>query len=198
VRVARLRALGMPIPQIASHIASGEPRVSLSNALRALADEVDGDIERLAATRDRLRELARSQAYGQPVEALAQALRERQLLGTDAALPADEASAASLLDALHPDGMPGVLAQATSLLDDPDARLRLNTLLERFHAFADDASESEIDNLARDVASTLPRPEQAATPVDIELMDKLLGHRFNAAQRRLMHLLRHKLTTDDE
>src|SRR6476659_7440825 len=53
VRAARLRAIGMPLPQVAARLAdSSDDGCSASDSLRALADELDQEISRLAATRD--------------------------------------------------------------------------------------------------------------------------------------------------
>jgi DNA-binding transcriptional MerR regulator len=188
VRVARLRALGMPIPQIRDRLATTGG--TLSAGLMSLADELDGEIHRLAATRDRLRELAAAQTFDNPAQALAQALRGHRLLGEDQELPPEEVAAAELLDALHPRGMPGVLDQAGTLLADPDSLGRLAPLLERFRALGDAPSDAEVDSLAADLAAALPRPEHAAPPIDVGLMDQLLGDRLTVAQRRVMHRLR--------
>lgn len=191
VRVARLRALGMPIPQIRDRLAATGP--TLSAALATLADELDGEIHRLAATRDRLRELAAAQTFDDPAQALAQALRGHRLLDEDQELPPAEVAAAELLDALHPQGMPGVLDQAATLFADPDSARRLAPLLDRFRALGDAPSDAEVAALAADLASALPRPEHAAPPVDVALMDQLLGDRLTVAQRRVMHRLRQEL-----
>ncbi|HEX3815483.1 MAG TPA: MerR family transcriptional regulator [Mycobacteriales bacterium] len=193
VRVARLRALGMPIPQIAGRLTSAEPGLAVS--LQALAEELDGEIERLVGTRDRILALAGSEALDQPVATLREALRSHGLVGPDEDLPAGEESAADLLDALHPEGMPGVVAQADGLLGDPAAIARLSVLVQRFRALTDDA---DVDGLAEEVAAVLPRPEQPAPSVDVDLMDKLLGDRLNGAQRRFLHRLRQRMETGGE
>jgi DNA-binding transcriptional MerR regulator len=191
VRVVRLRALGMPLPKIAERMGdatSGDG--SLSEALRTLADEMDGEIAQLAATRDSLRRLAESETFDQPVKALTHALRGHGLLGPYDELRAGEGWAAALLDALHPQGMSGVLDQASGLLTDPAA---LAVLLRRFRRLSKAADDAEIDALADEVAAVLPRPAPDSALVDIDLMDKLLTERLNRAQQRFMHRLRDRL-----
>ena len=118
VRVARLRALGMPLPQIAQRVSAAEAEdVSLADALGSLADELDAEIARIVATRDRLRELARSETFDQPVKTLTQALQDQGVLGPADHLRASEQWAAAVLDAVHPDGMTGVLAEASRLFE---------------------------------------------------------------------------------
>jgi hypothetical protein len=58
----------------------------------------------------------------------------------------------------------------------------------------DEASESDVGALAGDIATSLPRPADAAPPVD---MDRPLGDRLNRAQRDVMHRLRRKLADLD-
>lgn len=117
VRVARLRALEMSLSQIAQRVAATDSDdFSLSVRLDALADELDAEIDRLVRTRDRLRALAGSETFSQPVRTLTQALTAQGVLGPAERLGAGEKWAAAILDALHPDGMSGVLAQADRLL----------------------------------------------------------------------------------
>ena len=193
VRVVRLRALGMPIPQIAAQVSSDVDDASLPTALRALAEEIDAEIAQLAATRDRLRELAESETFEQPVKALTQALRGHGMLGPSDELRAGEEWAAALLDALHPQGMRGVLDQAGELLADPAALVTLATLRQRFRALSGKTSAAEIEALVNDVAAVLPRPGRDTPPVDMDLMDKLLSDRLNRAQQRFIHGLRDKV-----
>jgi DNA-binding transcriptional MerR regulator len=190
VRVVRLRALGMPIPQIVSCIQEGADETSLPMQLRALAEELDHEIVRLTATRDRLRELAATQTLDRPAETLVQALRAHGLLGDHDTLPEAEHPAAALLDALHPQGMPAVLDQAGGLLADPAARSALAPLLQRFQGLTDASPDAVIGSLAGEVAAVLPRPEHASRPVDLAVMPKLLGDRLNAGQLRFMRQLR--------
>ena len=57
VRIVRLRALGMSLPQITEQIGTaGAEETTRAEALNALADELDAEITRLTASRDQLRE----------------------------------------------------------------------------------------------------------------------------------------------
>ncbi len=191
VRITRLRALGMPIPQILPRVATGDgPAESLPDALRTLADELDTEIAKLADTRDQLRELAESETFDQPAKTLTHALRGHGLLGPYDQLRQGEQWAAGLLDALHPHGMSGVLDSASGMLADPDA---MAPLLQRFRRLSKKSSPAEVESLAADVAAVLPRPEHSGPPVDIALMDKLLSDRLNGAQKRFLHLLRERV-----
>jgi hypothetical protein len=168
---------------------------SLPAALRALADEIDSEIGQLAATRDRLRALAESETFEQPVRTLTEALRGHGLLGPSDELRVGEGWAAALLDALHPQGMPGVLDEASGLLADPAALVTLGALRQRFRALTNKASDTEITALADAVAAVLPSPGTDAPLVDIALMDKLLSDRLNRAQQRFIRQLRDRLAT---
>jgi DNA-binding transcriptional MerR regulator len=193
VRVVRLRALGMPLQRIAAHVAEPDGALPLAASLRTLADELDGEIARLTQTRDRLRALAGSDTLDDPAETLAAALRGLGLHPAAIELPDSEASAARLVDALHPQGLPGALEQADALLRDPEARRRLGAAIQRFRALGEESTGAEIEALAADVATVLPRPVQAARPVGLDVMDKLVGDRLNQAQRSFMRRLRQKL-----
>jgi DNA-binding transcriptional MerR regulator len=191
VRVVRLRAVGMPLPKIAERMVEADATDgSLSEALRTLADEMDGEIAQLAATRDGLRRLAESETFDQPVKALTHALRGHGLLGPYDELRAGEGWAAALLDALHPQGMSGLLDQASGLLTDP---VSLGVLLQRFRGLNNKADDAEIDALADEVAALLPRPQPDTPLVDIDLMDKLLTERLNRAQQQFMRRLRDRI-----
>jgi hypothetical protein len=86
--------------------------------------------------------------------------------------------------------MSGLVDQAAGLLGDQEAMTWLAPLIERFRAVDDRSSDTELEVLAADLARALPRPPQAAPPIDTALVDKLLGDRLSPAQRRLMHLVR--------
>ncbi len=189
VRVARLRALGMPIPQIAAAITTGGPERPLAESMHALADDLDREIAALTGVRDRLRALAGSPTLDHPAAALAVALRAGGRLAAGD-LPPAEARAAALVDALHPGGMPGMLEQAAVLLDDPAALERLDALLQRFRGLSAEHSEADVEQLATELAAAVPRPAGAAPSIDVDLMDKLMGDRLNPAQRRVLHRLR--------
>lgn len=188
VRVARLRALGMPISRIAASVADRDE--TPSSALGALADELDEEIARLTAVRDRLRRLAGSETLEHPAETLERAVRSRGRLGPDEALPPAERSAAALVHALSPGGLPAVLEQADALVADPAAAARFSSLVARFRDLPAEAADAEVDALATDAAELLPRPLPGAAPVDVRLVDRLLGDRLHPAQRRLLHRLR--------
>jgi DNA-binding transcriptional MerR regulator len=191
VRAVRLRALGMPLPQVAARLAdSPEVGGPASDSLRALADELDDEITRLAATRDRLRELASSGVFDQPVQALTRALRESGLIGASDELRTGQEWAAALLDAVHPEGMSGVLSQASGLLSDPMAAAELVGLLEEVRRLRPRASEARVDALAGKVGAIVTRYVDGVSLADAELLDKLFADRLNRAQRRFVHQLR--------
>lgn len=184
VRVARLRALGMPIATIREQVGRGA--VDLTTALHDLAEELDREVERLTTVRNRLRLLADAGA-DLPAEAMAEALRVAGRLGAGP-LPAAEHEAAALVDALHPGGMAGALEAAGPLLADPELMDRLAGLLERFRALPDSAEDP--DELAVEIAAVLPRPVDAPPPVDVAVMDRLFGSRLAPGQLRCLHRVR--------
>lgn len=190
VRITRLRALGMPLAQIAERVSvTDSDGAPLADALGALADEIDAEIGRLAATRDRLRELAGSETFDQPVKALTQALQQQGVLGPADHLRTGESWAAAVLDALHPEGMPGVLAQASRLLADPAVMAALGPLRRRLGRMSARTPDAEIAALAADVAAVLPAGGVDGR-VDIDLVESLLTDRLNPTQQRFMHQLR--------
>ena len=190
VRITRLRALGMPLPQIAQQVNDTESDdVSLREALNALADEIDAEVARLVTTRDRLRELAGSDTFDHPVEALTQALQDQGVLGPADTLRTGEQLAATVLDALHPDGMPGVLAQAGALFGDAGVVAALRPLRRRMNRLSAASSDEQIAALAADVAAVLPPPD-ADVQVDLGLVELLLTDRLNPTQQRFMNQLR--------
>jgi DNA-binding transcriptional MerR regulator len=190
VRVARLRALGMPLPQIARRLGTDNESddVSLADALGALADELDAEIARLATTRDRLRDLAGSETFDQPVKALTQALQDQGVLGPADQLRTGEQWAAAVLDALHPQGMPGVLAQASKLFADTTVIAALGPLRRRLGRLSDRSSDAQIAALATDVAAVLAAGGVDGE-VDLGLVDLVLTDRLNATQQRFMRQL---------
>lgn len=190
VRAVRLRALGMPLPQVAARLADSPEAGGASDSLRALADELDDEITRLAATRDRLRELASSEVFDQPVQALTRALRESGLIGASDELRTGQEWAAALLDAVHPEGMSGVLTQASGLLSDPLAAAEFVGLFEEVRRLGARASEAQVDALADKVAAIITRFVDGISLADAELLDKAFADRLNRAQRRFLHQLR--------
>jgi DNA-binding transcriptional MerR regulator len=190
IRVARLRALGMPLPQIAERLGEADAEgASVADALGSLADELDAEIERLVDTRDRLRELAGSEAFDQPVKALTQALKAQGVLGPADRLRSGEKWAAAVLDALHPEGMPGVLAQASKLFGDSSVIAALRPLRRRLGRLGEHSTDDEIAALAADVAAVLPS-DGVDGQVDLGLVDLLLTDQLNPTQQRFMRELR--------
>src|SRR5689334_8559867 len=111
VRIRRLRSVGMPLEQIARSLGGTTlGPADLRTSLHALADELAGEIERLQDLRARVLTLAASGSLADPVEVWSAELRQR---GLPADLPRPERDAVRLLDALHPQGITGVVATAT-------------------------------------------------------------------------------------
>jgi DNA-binding transcriptional MerR regulator len=190
VRVARLRALGMPLPQIAQRVnATTSDEVSLADALGDLADELDAEIAKLVATRDRLQELARSETFDQPAKTLTQVLQDQGVLGPADDLRTSEKWVAALLDAVHPEGMSGVLAEASRLFGDAAVVKALGSLRRRLGKLGARTSEAKIAALAADVATLLTLGDVGGQ-VDIGTVDQLLTDRLNPGQQRFMRALR--------
>ena len=193
VRVARLRALGMPLPQIAQRVSAADSDdVSLADALGAIADELDVEINRIVVTSDRLRELARSETFDQPVKTLTQALQDQGVLGPADHLRDSEKWAAAVLDAVHPEGMPGVLAEASKLFGDAAVVEAFGPLRRRLGKLGARSSDAEIAALATDVATVLTSGDVDGQ-VDIGMVDLLLTDRLNPVQQRFMRELRAQL-----
>jgi DNA-binding transcriptional MerR regulator len=188
VRVARMRELGVPTSRIRSGLTAGA--VELGGSLRALADEIDEDIARLTQTRDRLRELADRDELDDPARRYARGLGEHGLLQAGRGLPAGEAEAARLVDALHPEGIAGALRDADVFLADRGTRARLDDILRRFRGLDEEVDDARIDDLAREITEILPRPEGAAPPADFATMDALVGDRLNRPQREVLRRMR--------
>lgn len=192
-RVARLRALGMSLPQIAQRVtATDMDDVSLNDALGAMADELDIEIDRLGAARDRLRELARSETFEQPVKTLTLALRDQGVLGPADHLRKSEKWAAAVLDAVHPEGMPGMLAEASRMFGDATFVEALGPLRRRLGKLGARSSDAEIEALATDVATVLTSGDVNAQ-VDLAMVDLLLTDRLNPVQQRFVRELRAQL-----
>ena len=181
----------MALPQVTAQLAeSPEVDGPPSASLRALADELDDEITKLVATRDRLRELASSEDFDQPAQALTRALRGSGLIGASDELRTGQEWAATLLDALHPEGMPGVLTQASGLLSDPVAAAGFIGLLEEVSRLGARSNEAQVDALADKVAAVVTRFVNGVSLADAELLDKVFADRLNKAQRRFLHQLR--------
>lgn len=195
VRIRRLRALDMPLEQIAAHLcADADEHADLKTTLRSLAEDIGRQIEELQALRQKVLELASTKGF-RPKEIWEGALRTRGLLDDVATLPGSEHAAIDLLDALHPSGIEGVVEQSSARLSDPTLAQRLQPLLEQFRNLPD--NESVIEGLAIELAALFPRPERTAPPVDLETMHKLLGDRFTSAQLSCLRRLRQLLETED-
>jgi DNA-binding transcriptional MerR regulator len=197
VRIARLRALGMPVAQIGARVVRAS-RDDVSADLRALADELGEEIDRLRRLRDRLEQAIQSQTLDDPARTLAHALREYGRLDDELDLAPGEAEAARLLDALHPGGIAGAVDAAQELLTDPSRLAALGPLLQRYRGLTDDSTDMEVNALATDLAGLLPQPENAPPPVNVAAMDALLGDRLTDGQRRFMHRFRRDMQARDE
>ncbi len=192
IRVRRLRALGMPLEQIATHIRNGENGESgadVGPALSALACDIDEQITQLQALRTQVLDLAASNAFADPADTWAQALHDHGLLANDQPLPDRERPSVELLDALHPQGIAGVVEQASGLLSDQQRLDQLGPLIGQFRELTDD--ETKANALAEEIAHVIPRPENAAPPpVDADTMEALIGERLTPAQRQCMRRVR--------
>ena len=190
VRIGRLRALGMPLEQIAAVLdtaPAGATAGGLREALTALAQDMTQEIERLAGLRDQLLALAGAEP-DDPAAAFASALRSHGLLPATG-VPPKERRALGLVDALHPGGIQGAIADAEPLLADPARRAVLTAALQRF-ASVDDG---QVEALAHDLAAALPLPSHPVTPVDPEVMAELAGAHLSPAQRRCLARVRELL-----
>lgn len=189
VRIRRLRGLGMSLDQIAAAL-DGQGGGDPGEQLRSLAEQLTDEIERLEQLRSRVLEMAASNSLDDPAAAWGEALSERGILTSASDLPPGEAAAASLLDSLHRDGIHGVIADSSAVLSDPAVAEQLGGLLRRFQALPDDASDEEVNALAADYLAVLPVPAQPPPSIDVETMDKLIGHRLSPAKRRCMRRIR--------
>ena len=196
VRVVRLRAVGMSTVAIAERMRAGSDDASLGESLGELAREIQSEIDVLEATRDRVRELAASEAFERPVAAVTQALRGHGLLGEADELESAEEWLVILLDALAPSGLSGALARADSLLSNPLSNDRLTGLFEEFRGLNESSSDHDIALLAREVAAVLPKRlrRRSIAPVDLAVMDTLLVDQLAPAQLRFLHHLDRRLT----
>lgn len=189
VRIRRLRSLGMSLEQIAATLDAPATGADPQAELSSLADQLADEIERLERLHARVLEMAASNALDDPAVLWSDELRERGLLGT-ADLPPAEQAAAKLLDALHPDGIRGVIADSSPVLSDPAVTERVEAMLRRFHALPDDASDEEAEAFAAEYVAAIPAPERRPPSIDVGTMDRLIGHHFSPAKRRCMHRIR--------
>jgi DNA-binding transcriptional MerR regulator len=197
VRIRRLRSLGMPLEDIAADLGAEPADVDVTGALRSLADELEQQIATLTELRARVLDIAASGSLADPAAGWAAALRERGLLDGSAELPPAEQEAAQLLDALHPEGIQGVIRQTADVLSDPAVRERLDSLLHRFSTLPEDAPDDVVDALAADYVAALPRPAQPPPAIDPETMEKLLGDRLSPAKLRCLRRVRQLLAERD-
>jgi hypothetical protein len=159
--------------------------------LRSLAADLSLEIEKLEQIRARALELAASSRLTDPIDTWQGALRRHALLGETADVPAREREAVELLDALHPDGIDGVIEQGSGLLSDRGRTAELGALLERFRDLTDDSAS--IEELAAAIAAAVPRPQASSPAIDIETAEGLIGGRLTGAQRRCMRRVRELL-----
>jgi DNA-binding transcriptional MerR regulator len=193
VRIRRLRSLDMPLEEIAANLGAEPADVDIASVLRSLADDIEQQIKRLAELRARVLDIAASDSLSDPAATWEAALRQRGILDPAVELPTGEQAAARLLDALHPQGIQGVIDQSKDLISDPTVQQRLGILLQRFQALPDDASDEEIDALAADYVAALPTPAAPLPAIGTETMEKLLGGRLSPAKLRCMRRVRELL-----
>jgi DNA-binding transcriptional MerR regulator len=183
-RVRRLRAVGMPVDQIAAALAADPGNADLGARLRQLADDLARQIDGLRDMRSRLLSFAASATGDTPADALAAHLRTHGLLG-EVPLPPAERAAAALVDSLHPGGIDAVLHQLRPLMADAASVERFSTVLRHIQQLPDDADDDMLDALVAELVDVLPRPEHPVAPIDTAALDALVGHHLTSAQRRL-------------
>ena len=98
-----------------------------------------------------------------------------------------------MLDALHPEGMPGVLAEASRLFGDPPFVEALGPMRRRLGKLGARSSDAEVAALAADVAAVLASAGVDGPDRISALVDLLLTDRLNPTQQRFMHELRTQL-----
>ena len=196
IRIRRLRDLDMPLDHVADHL-SGESSDPLA-ALRSLAADISVQIDALEGLRAKVLGLIASNAHEAPAEIWRAALQQFGRLGARTPLPTGERAAVELLDALHPDGIQGVIAQASALTSDRSFFERLEPLLHRFRTLPEDADERLVEQLAADYVALLPPPQQRPPAVDVNAMEKLIGDHFSPAQLRCLHLVRQMFQDRDQ
>ncbi|MGZ4195811.1 MAG: MerR family transcriptional regulator [Solirubrobacteraceae bacterium] len=124
VHIRRLRSLDMPLDEIAANLGAQPADVDIAGALRSLARDIEQQIQRLAGLRARVLDIAASGSLSDPAATWEAALRQRGILDQSVELPPTEQSAAQLIDALHPNGIQGVIDQTAYLAADPALRQR--------------------------------------------------------------------------
>jgi DNA-binding transcriptional MerR regulator len=196
IRIRRLRDVDMPLHQIADHLSRDSS--DLPTALRSLAADISRQIESLEQLRARVLGLLASSALDAPAETWRAALQRHGHLEASTPLPTGERASVELLDALHPDGIQGVITQTSALMADPLFVERLEPLLHRFRTLPEDADEQAIELLAADYVALLPAPQQGPPAVDLDAMDKLIGDRLSPAQLRCLHIVRRLFEVRDQ
>jgi DNA-binding transcriptional MerR regulator len=166
VRIRRLRGLGMPLDQIAAGLDAEGAGGDSKDQLRSLADQLADEIKHLEHLRSRVLDMAASNALDDPAAAWGEALSGRGILASAPDLPPGEAAAAELLDALHRDGIRGVIADSSAVHrclnrhpGDPSCDV------DRRHRLEERRRE----------------------------MNLVIGHQFSPAKRRCMHRIRELL-----
>jgi DNA-binding transcriptional MerR regulator len=193
VRIRRLRSLGMALEEIATHLAVESADPDMAGALRGLARDIEEQMMRLADLRARVLDIAASGSLADPAATWAASLTQHGILDPSVELPLAEQPAAQLLDALHPEGIRGVIDQTADLIADSAVRERLDELLARFQALPDDAPDELVEALAADYAATVPVPANPPPAVDPEVMEKLLGDQLSPTKRRCIRRVRELL-----
>jgi hypothetical protein len=182
--------------QVADHLARDSN--DLPTALRSLAADISRQIEALEQLRAKVLGLVASSALEAPAETWRAALQHRGHVDAGTPLPAGERASVELLDALHPDGIQGVIEQTSALTSDPSFVERLEPLLHRFRTLPEDADGKLIELLAADFVALLPPPQQRPPAVDIDAMGKLIGDRFAPAQLRCLQIMRRLFEVRDQ
>ncbi|BEP11825.1 hypothetical protein acdb102_01360 [Acidothermaceae bacterium B102] len=184
VHICRLRALGMPIDQIAKVLEeTPDAGGDLPSALLALAVDVDAEIDRLRGVHDRLVTLAESDDLDDAADLLTAGLRARGLIDHEDGVTGHTTNGRSRppLD----DGAAAV-GLAHAFAGERESGERFQQLLARFRT----VTEDEAETLAHDFALVIPTPRYPSQALDLPMMDRLLGDRLNPAQRRCMVRLR--------
>ena len=193
VRIRRLRSLDMPLEEITTHLAAESADPDIARALRALARDIEQQMTRLAELRARVLDIAASGSLSDPAATWTAALRQRGVLDPSVELPHAEQSAAQLIDALHPQGIQGMIDQTADLVADPVVRQRLGELLRRFQALPDDASDEAVEALAGEYAAAVPVPADPPPAIAPEVMGRLLGDDLSAVKLRCIRRVRELL-----
>ena len=126
----------------------------------------------------------------EPLKTWREALQRQGLLTGASELPSGERHAVDVLDALHPEGIGGVIAHSAKLMADPSLVERLRPLLRRLQALPEDADDALVDALAADYVAAIPPLELRPPGIDVATMDKLMGDRLSPAKLRFVRRVR--------